>query len=75
MPHHDLDRFCREIAARGPKLVVVKQGDHGATVYDREQDRLTLLDVIVHVEENVWPMVPAGGDTAEPLLEPAGVEA
>lgn len=40
MPCHNLAVFCREIAARGPKLVVVKQGEHGATVYNREQDRL-----------------------------------
>ncbi|MEW5956233.1 MAG: PfkB family carbohydrate kinase [Chloroflexota bacterium] len=38
MPGYDTRIFCRELAARGPKIVVVKQGDHGATVYDREQD-------------------------------------
>ena len=37
-PGHDPERFCREIAARGPKIVVIKRGDHGAVIYDREQD-------------------------------------
>ena len=38
MPGFDNEVFCREIAARGPQIVVVKQGDHGAAVYDRERD-------------------------------------
>jgi sugar/nucleoside kinase (ribokinase family) len=38
MPGYKTETFCREIAARGPKIVVVKQGDHGAAVYDRERD-------------------------------------
>jgi ribokinase len=38
MPGFEVEIFCREIAARGPKLVVVKQGDHGAALYDREHD-------------------------------------
>ncbi len=38
MPDHQLETFCREIAARGPKIVVLKQGDHGAALYDREHD-------------------------------------
>lgn len=38
MPNHDTELFCREIAARGPKIVVVKEGDHGASVYDRYRD-------------------------------------
>ena len=37
MPHHTPRTFCREIAARGPKIVVLKQGDHGATLFHREQ--------------------------------------
>jgi sugar/nucleoside kinase (ribokinase family) len=37
MPGYEIKTFCREIAARGPKIVVVKQGDHGATVYDHQQ--------------------------------------
>jgi ribokinase len=37
-PGYDVEIFCREIAARGPKIVVVKQGDHGAALYDRERD-------------------------------------
>ncbi len=38
MPGYDIHVFCREIAARGPKIVVVKQGDHGATLYERTPD-------------------------------------
>jgi ribokinase len=38
MPDYRAEIFCREIAARGPKIVTVKQGDHGAVIYDREQD-------------------------------------
>jgi ribokinase len=38
MPNHKSELFCREIAARGPKIVVVKQGDHGAVIYDRQKD-------------------------------------
>jgi ribokinase len=40
MPGYKVRTFCREIAARGPKIVVVKQGDHGATIY---QGQLNLL--------------------------------
>ncbi|MEM7345589.1 MAG: carbohydrate kinase family protein [Chloroflexota bacterium] len=39
MPGHEAEIFCREIAARGPKIVVIKQGDHGAALYDREKDQ------------------------------------
>lgn len=38
MPGYDPQLFCREIAARGPKIVVIKQGDHGASLYNRDQD-------------------------------------
>lgn len=38
MPGYTVEMFCREIAARGPKIVVLKQGDHGATVYDRQKE-------------------------------------
>lgn len=38
MPGHKTEFFCREIAARGPKIVIVKQGDHGAALYDRQRD-------------------------------------
>ncbi len=41
----------------------------------RETDGPVLIECIVHDEENVWPMVPAGGDTGEPILEPEGVDA
>lgn len=43
MPGYELDFFCRELAKRGPKIVVVKQGDHGATVYDRTREILYQL--------------------------------
>ncbi len=38
MPAYEVDIFCRQIAQRGPKIVVIKQGDHGAVLYDRERD-------------------------------------
>lgn len=38
IPGYDPETFCREIAARGPAIVVIKQGDHGAVVFDREQN-------------------------------------
>ncbi|MCC7494365.1 MAG: biosynthetic-type acetolactate synthase large subunit [Fimbriimonadaceae bacterium] len=38
-------------------------------------DGPALVEFVVHDEENVWPMVPAGGDTAAPILEPEGVDA
>ena len=40
MPGYDIEIFCREIARRGPKIVVIKRGDHGAVLYDRQQDLL-----------------------------------
>jgi ribokinase len=39
MANHNPKIFCREIAGRGPKVVIIKQGDHGAIIYDREQDQ------------------------------------
>lgn len=45
-----------------------------AVAWARQTDGPVLIDFVVHEEENVWPMVPAGGDTGEPLLDPAGVE-
>jgi ribokinase len=38
MPNHQPEIFCREIAARGPKIVVIKQGDHGAVIYDHRRN-------------------------------------
>ncbi len=38
LPGHQAESFCRQIAARGPQLVVIKQGDHGAAIFDRERD-------------------------------------
>jgi ribokinase len=37
-PGYNARDFCREIAARGPQIALVKQGDHGLTMYDREQN-------------------------------------
>ena len=37
MPGHQVETFCREIAARGPEIVIVKQGDHGVALYDRKK--------------------------------------
>lgn len=41
MPGYRPDHFCREIAARGPEIVVIKRGDQGALLYERARDRLT----------------------------------
>ncbi len=38
MPGFDVEILCRELARRGPKIVVIKQGDHGAAVYERTRD-------------------------------------
>jgi ribokinase len=38
MPGYDVEAFCREFAGRGPKMVLVKLGDHGAAGYDRKRD-------------------------------------
>jgi ribokinase len=38
LPAHEPQSFCRQIAARGPRIVVIKQGDHGAIVFDRDKD-------------------------------------
>ncbi|MFN8454298.1 MAG: carbohydrate kinase family protein [Anaerolineae bacterium] len=39
LPGFEVEPLCRELARRGPKIVVIKQGDHGAAVYDRIRDR------------------------------------
>jgi len=38
MPGCDVEAFCREFAGWGPKIVLVKLGDHGAVGYDRKGD-------------------------------------
>jgi ribokinase len=38
LPGCDAETFCREIAARGPKIVGLKQGQDGAAWYDRNRD-------------------------------------
>ncbi len=38
MPGYSTETLCRELAAHGPKIVVIKQGDHGAALYDRRRD-------------------------------------
>jgi len=38
MPGYQAENFCREVAARGPKIVGIKQGDHGAAIYHRPTD-------------------------------------
>jgi len=43
MPGHEAEIFCREVAARGPRIVAIKQGDHGVTIYDRQLDQLGRL--------------------------------
>lgn len=38
LPGHEPRAFCHEITGRGPRLVIIKQGDHGATLFDRERN-------------------------------------
>jgi ribokinase len=38
MPGYEAQTLCRELARRGPNIVVIKQGDHGAAVYERSRD-------------------------------------
>ncbi|MFQ5610495.1 MAG: carbohydrate kinase family protein [Anaerolineae bacterium] len=38
-PDYEAETLCRELAARGPRVVVIKEGERGAAVYDRETDR------------------------------------
>ncbi len=37
MPGFKPREFCRQIAARGPKIVVIKEGDHGSTIFHQDQ--------------------------------------
>lgn len=39
MPGYEVEVFCREVAHRGPKIIIIKQGDHGAALYDRVRDK------------------------------------
>lgn len=69
--------FCALMEAYGGKArrVWSDQQVNDAIDWARTvQDGPVLLEFIVNEEENVWPMVPAGGDTGEPILEPEGVE-
>ncbi len=43
MPAHEPETFCREIAARGPEMVIIKQGDHGAAVFDRKNNAFSQI--------------------------------
>jgi len=67
--------FCKLFEAYGAaaRRVFRDQDVDEAIDWARTVDGPALIEFIVHEEENVWPMVPAGGDTAEPILEPEGV--
>jgi sugar/nucleoside kinase (ribokinase family) len=41
----DLDTMARQLAAYGPRVVVIKLGRRGCLVYERERDRITRLPV------------------------------
>jgi ribokinase len=43
MPGYKVETLCREIAARGPEIVIIKQGDHGASLYNRKNDQFCQL--------------------------------
>ncbi len=57
------------------RRVFVAEEVRGSMEWMQSVDGPALVDFVVHEEENVWPMVPAGGDTAEPILEPVGADA
>jgi ribokinase len=42
-PGFEVEELCRELAQRGPQIVVIKQGDHGAAIYDKKQNRFSQL--------------------------------
>lgn len=51
-PGHEAEVLCRALAARGPEVVVIKQGDHGAAVYDRRRDLFQqVLPFPAHVDD------------------------
>ncbi|MBI5832003.1 MAG: biosynthetic-type acetolactate synthase large subunit [Armatimonadetes bacterium] len=68
--------FCRLMEAYGgqARRVTADADVEAAIDWAREVDGPVLLEFVVHEEENVWPMVPAGGDTGKPILEPEGGE-
>ena len=68
--------FCALMAAYGGKArrVATDAEVDAAIDWAREQDGPVLIEFVVREEENVWPMVPAGGDTGKPILEPEGAE-
>lgn len=37
-PGYEAETLCRELAARGPRVVVIKEGERGSVVYDRARD-------------------------------------
>ena len=39
-PARNLAQLCKDLAQRGPKIVVIKLGDKGALVYDKSRDKL-----------------------------------
>ncbi len=39
-PARNLAQLCKDLAQRGPKIVVIKLGDKGALVYDKSQDKV-----------------------------------
>ena len=67
--------FCKLFEAYGIAARRVTRDDEVDAAIDwaRGVDGPALIEFVVHEEENVWPMVPAGGDTGKPILEPEGV--
>jgi acetolactate synthase-1/2/3 large subunit len=64
--------FCKLFEAYGAQARRVTRDDQVDAAIDwaRTVDGPVLVEFVVHEEENVWPMVPAGGDTGAPILEP-----
>jgi sugar/nucleoside kinase (ribokinase family) len=43
--HHDYQRACREFAARGPNVVVIKMGSEGSLIYDHAKDHFWQIPI------------------------------
>ena len=43
LPGYAPETFCREIAARSPEIVIIKQGERGAAVFDRTENRFSQI--------------------------------
>lgn len=70
----DFARLAEAYGAAGRRVEKVEEIIPALEWAQEFTDRPVLLDFRVAQEENVFPMVPAGGDTGRPLLEEPGAE-